>query len=113
MKLAEIYRPRLEGRVAPELLELKPFLKRYQLCRNFSYLQRPGDKLFIVYPKANKVLTKELDAFLGLVNEERRGHVKAVHLEALVPRILDLLPADATRMRQHYREFAAKYLLPS
>ncbi|MBL0144323.1 MAG: hypothetical protein IPP91_20020 [Betaproteobacteria bacterium] len=112
-KLAKIYEPRLRERVDPALLEEKKFFSTYQLCRNFSYLQRPGDQLFIVFPKANKVLTKELDAFLELVNEKYRGHVKAVHLEALVPRILDLLPADATRLRQHYRDFAAKYLPPS
>jgi hypothetical protein len=112
-KLSKIYEPHLKRRVDPTLLEEKKFFSTYQLCRNFSYLQRPGDQLLIVYPKANKGLTKELDAFLGLVNEEHRGHVKAVHLETLVPRILDRLPGDATRLQQHYREFAAKYLPPS
>lgn len=111
-KLANIYRPRLSGRVKPALLEKVDFFSRYQLCRNFSYLQRPGDQLFIVYPRANRSLTKELDDFLGYVNEEHRDLVKAIHLETLIPRILDLLPSTATRLRQHYLDFTAKYLPP-
>lgn len=111
-KLANIYEPRLWGRVDPALLEEKKFFATYQLCRNFSYLEKPRDQLFIVYPRANTALTKELEAFLSLVNKQQRKRVTPIFIEELVPRILELLPASAKRERQHYREFAAKYLLP-
>src|SRR5512137_1621709 len=39
-KLANIYEPRLWGRVDPALLEEKKFFSTYQLCRNFSYLEK-------------------------------------------------------------------------
>lgn len=111
-KLSQTYRPCLSGRVDPALLEPKKFFASYQLCRNFSYVRNPGDHLFIVYPKANTALTAELNVFLELVNAEQRGQVKPVHLETLVPRILKLLPVNAVRLQQHYREFTAKYLMP-
>lgn len=111
-KLANIYCPRLTGRVRPALLEEDGFFPRYQLCRNFSYLRESGDLLFVVYPSKNTVLTEQLKDFLEFVNEEHREPVKAVLLEDLVPRILALLPNDASRLKQHYRDFAEKYLLP-
>jgi hypothetical protein len=111
-KLTNTYRPRLSDRVSPVLLEEGEFFPRYQLCRNFSYVGELGDLLFVVYPSKNTVLTEQLEDFLEFVNEEHRERVKAVLLEDLVPRILALLPNVATRLQQHYRDFAQKYLLP-
>lgn len=111
-KLRTIYRPRLTGRVNSALFEEREFFPRYQLCRNFSYLREPRDLLFVVYPGKNTVLTRQISNFMEFVEKEHRQQIRAVQLEDLIERIVALLPEHAQRLKQHYRDFAEKYLLP-
>jgi hypothetical protein len=94
------------------MLEPMEFFRRYQLSRNLSYLVRPTDQLFVVYPCANAALTAELDGFLGYVNASVRARVTPVLLEEFVENILRRIPAGCDRLHRHYGEFRDKYLLP-
>lgn len=109
-RLASVYRPRLDSMVQAALLEPPAFFARYQLCRNLAHVTQPTDQLFLVYPGANAILTREITDFLGFVNADRRAQVVPVLLEDLIAAITRAVTRGPERLREHYAAFTAKYL---
>jgi len=110
-KYAELYRPRLEGRVANALIDTEEeFFKRYQLMRNLWHLDAERDDLlFLIFPHGNRKLVEQADSFCGELEAAWRARVTAIRLEALHERLSERAKGDGS-LERHLAAFATKYL---
>ena len=111
LKLKDLYRDRLQGKVQPACLEPATFFGHYQILRNLCYLgAEPASRFVVILPRANSRLLG-VESFLrkNLV-ESMRGHVIVVYLENLVERIVRLTGTADDRMRTHFMFFKEKYI---
>jgi hypothetical protein len=104
-KLEQIYRKRLLRCVGEDCLEPEFFFKHYQLLRNISYLSKPEDRLFLIFPMANEKLAYAAGWLDKHLTPETRKQVEIVYLEELV----DWLVKESKH--QVWEEFAEKYLV--
>lgn len=111
-KLAEIYRPKLEGRVFSEALVSEVFFKNYQLMRNITHL-RPGstDLLFVVFPSANINLAKEYNAWRGLLSESAANQVVILPLDEIHHRMVNSSCTRIPAFKKQMLDFKQKYFL--
>lgn len=110
-KWEALYRPRLEGRIDRGwLYSEKDFFKRYQLMRNLWHLNAErGDRLFLVFPAANRKLTEQADKFLSRLEGDWSERVAIVELEILCGRLRKLAKGDPL-LEGHIAAFSAKYV---
>ena len=107
-KRAELYVPRLRGKVPGRLLEEVGFFANYQLLRNLSYLKGPADRLLLLMPRAHIELVEQAEVFRDSVLEPWRSQVELVLVEELIERLV-LQPHDGAR--RHFEECRRKYVL--
>lgn len=107
-KRAEMYTPRLQGKVVPQLLEEEAFYAHYQLLRNLSHLKTPADRLVLLIPQANTGLVSQAEAFLALVQGPWKAQVSVLFVEDLIER---MAAATGETGRLHYEECRRKYVL--
>ena len=111
-KLKEIYAPRLQGVVDDRLLKLEEFMARYQLLRNVSLLTRPhAGMLVFLLPKENDGPRAALGELLRTVAAPVRKRIRVLYLEDVLNRLREDARLDS-RLREHARQLAEKYLLP-
>ena len=111
-KLLARYAPRLAGLVEPKWLEPDGFFRRYQLLRNLAYLSEPGSLLYLVVPKANQPLQQALNILPEITAGALQERVRVLYLEDALERVKPLLRGRDEALKNHYREFREKYLLP-
>jgi hypothetical protein len=113
-KRAEIYAPRLQGKVQPDALTDKVFFPNYQILRNLSYADRiAGHHTVFLLPRENEGLRRCLTEFLDrFLLPPIRTFVTVAYAEDVVDslRLASTLPVE---MRSHYEAVAAKYKLIS
>ncbi len=109
-KLLAYYTPRLSGLLDPKWLEPDAFFRRYQLLCNLSYLDRPGNLLYLVLPRANESLAQAVRILPEVTAGPLRDRVRVLHLEDALERIKPLLRGRGEALKNHYREFREKYL---
>ncbi len=109
-KYDAVYRPRLEGRVASRWLETEEeFFKRYQLLRNLWHLHADrNDRLFLVFPRANRKLAEKADGFHHGLKSDWGQCVTPVGLESLHQRLLEQAKGDEF-LEEHLASFSKKY----
>jgi len=110
-KLTEIYRPVLEGVVAPELLEPAEFFANYQILRNIWLAARSeSDSVVFLLPRANNGLWAQLDPVLSRLSRPMAQRVSVVAVEEVLDTLIqsDRVPARLTAVLWLLRE---KYLL--
>lgn len=106
-KLAEVYRPRLIGKVDPSFLEPANFFPNYQLLRNVSHLGSEADRVVFVVPSGNLTAIEHARTLLDNALAPGVTGVSLVTLEA----VFTALRAAATGLLiRHYQEFEEKYL---
>lgn len=110
-KLRDIYRPRLEALVSPDLLEPAKFFGHYQLLRNVSLLHGSmNSHLVILFPKANTALMPQLKRVRAAINPAHAHRIHVAHVEDT----LASLAADQS-LPPHLRAYASaleeKYVL--
>jgi hypothetical protein len=110
-KLSEIYAPKLMNRLRPEALEPEAFFGRYQLNRNLYGLRNAKDWLFLIFPKANRVLEGQALGFLETVLNPFRAQIKILYLEVLVNDIIKNIEMTEQVLIHHYESFKLKYCL--
>ena len=115
LKLKKIYRPMLQEKVIPEVLEPSVFFKNYQLLRNISHINPENrDHLFIIFPRGNSGIISPLDekvkAIDQLLLEGMKQSVTVLYLEDLVENIKKSLISKDSQMSKHWRLFEGKYL---
>lgn len=110
-KFQTVYLPSMDGKFSPEFCSCNVFLKHYQLMRNVWNLNvGTCDTLVCVVPKANSRLTREIEFLKKCLSEPYRERVSVHYLEDLVATVEKAIPADARRMKEHFRQFRCKYL---
>jgi hypothetical protein len=111
LKFSTVYSPSLAGKFSPDVCSCEIFLEHYQLMRNIWNLKiGNADTLVCVVARANGQLSKGID-FLGTcLSEEYRQRVRVRYLEDLVADIEQVIPSDASRMKEHFLLFRGKYL---
>jgi hypothetical protein len=111
-------RARLHERLAPKLaalvdgkwLEPDAFFRRYQLLRTLACLDRPGNLLYLVAPRANESLAQTLRILPEITAGALADRVRILYLEDAVERIGGLLRGRDEALKAHYRELREKYL---
>jgi hypothetical protein len=112
-KLEAIYRPRLEGKVSPDVLETSVFFQYYQILRNISYIDpAKPDVLFFIFPRMNEKLSGLEDFLAANLSEELKvSRVVVLHLEDVISRILNSPTHVSAVSLAHYQLFGEKYIL--
>jgi hypothetical protein len=109
-KLANIYKPRLEGLVSREFLTERAFFANYQLLRNVSLLASDErHQLVLLMPNENKSLKKPLGSVLSAIDSSLRRRVHVAHIESCLvalQRLRELPP----RLIAHAELMQDKYL---
>jgi hypothetical protein len=112
-KFKTVYSRALKGKFDPSCCSCDVFLKHYQLMRNVWNLDiGTGDTLVCIVPKANSCLAKEIEFLKNCLSERYRQRVSSRYLEDLATALEEIIPADADRMKDHFRLFREKYLPP-
>ena len=109
-KLMQLYAPRLASLVDPKWLDPESFFRRYQLLRTLSYLDRPGNLLFLVLPRANESLAQALRILPEITAGPLQERVRVLYLEDALERVKPLLRGRDEALKNHYREFREKYI---
>ena len=111
-KFETIYSPALNGKFASGFFTCDVFLNHYQLMRNVWNLGvGTGDTLVCVVPKANSCLAKEIEFLKNCLSEPYRQRVSVHYLEDVAATVKKIIPEDADRLKEHFRQFRHKYLL--
>jgi hypothetical protein len=109
-KLTRLYAPRLAGLVDAKWLEPEAFFRRYQLLRNLCYLDRPGNLLYLVLPRANESLQQALRVLPEITAGALKDRVRVLYVEELLEKLKAPLRGRDEALKAHYREFREKYL---
>jgi hypothetical protein len=110
-KFKTVYSRALNGKFEASCCSCDVFLKHYQLMRNvWSLGIGTGDTLACIVPKANGCLTREIDFLKKCLSKPYRERVSIRYLEDLATALEEIVPADADRMKEHFRLFREKYL---
>jgi len=110
-RLENIYRPVLGKNIDAEFLEPEFYINNYQILRNFYYIEpNTADRLFFIFPKANKSLFSKADVIARIAARSLSNQVRILFLEDCIDRILGLKDLDGF-MRAHYKEFKRKYVI--
>lgn len=109
-KLREIYRPRLDGLVAPSGLEPDEFFGAYQIFRNLWHAAgSPSSRVLFLFPRGQVSLGKQLDSVLRVVTASLRERVLIAHTEDVLTR-LSTDPEDSQESQRYAQILATKYL---
>ena len=109
-KLRDIYQPRLEGLVSPDLLEPATFFAHYQLLRNVSLLHANANShLVILFPRANAALFPQLKRVLAGINTDHRHRIHVAHVEDAID-ALCACETLAPELRAHVSALKEKYV---
>lgn len=110
-KFERVYSPALDGKFKLGFCSSEVFLQHYQIMRNVWNLEAgTADKLVFVVPKANSSFTRDLAFLDSCLSDAYRPRVSVAFLENVLKAIEVNIPRDATRMREHFKEFRQKYL---
>jgi hypothetical protein len=113
-KLADIYRPRLTGRVANSCLEPQTFFRNYQLYRNLAQI-RPdsADRVLLLLPRARLQLWQHAASWCNSTAlGSLCGSIQVMALEDVVI-ALTADSADVELDRVAVAELSRKYILPA
>jgi hypothetical protein len=112
-KLAEIYRPRLQRLVSPDLLKEKTFFENYQLLRNIALLaDGEGHQLVILMPRENESLQSPLRKVLDGANPAVRDRIRVAYTEDCLSNLRES-PSLSPDLRLHAAKMQEKYVPPS
>lgn len=112
-KLAEIYRPGLEGLVIPESLEAPAFFDHYQVFRNVWHMCRvPPSELLFLMPRANVRLWAAIGPALDRLLPGARERVRLMAIEEVLSALVgdEACPAE---LRGYAKSLTAKYIVPA
>jgi hypothetical protein len=112
-KLADLYGPRLAGRVASSCLEPSTFFRDYQLYRNLAQVRRAtADRVLLLLPRARTQLWEHAESWCESASlGSLRGCIRVVAFED----VLTALSADSANVdldRAAITEISRKYILP-
>ncbi len=109
-KLADIYRPRLNGYVEPRLLAAPEFFGHYQILRNVWHLVSvPRSTLVFLLPKANTRLWRLLLPTLDFIAPATRNRIRSEAIEDVLGRVhSDSQCPD--ELRKYSKRLQAKYV---
>lgn len=108
-KLETVYRPALQGKVDPELLDPRRFFGYYQLLRNVAYADPNGKAIvFFVSPRSNSRIRDELKSIGEFLHPSIRPAVRTIWVEDFVAAIRSNHVGDL--LSGHFESFEEKYL---
>jgi hypothetical protein len=113
-KLANIYRPRLTGRVESSCLEPLAFFRDYQLYRNLAQIRcDSADRVLLLLPRARTQLWQHAASWCESTTlGSLRGHIRVVALEDVVI-ALTADSANSDLDRAAIAQVSRKYILPA